>query len=272
MNAETVKKKSSTSKKSEGRGVQSIETGARLLSALVDEGEPMALKDLAQVAGFSPAQAHAYLVSYRKTGLVEQEAGTGRYRLGRFALDIGIASMRTTDPMRLASETAVALSERTALHVALVVWGSFGPTVVEVQESGSQLNMNTRPGTVYSLTGTSSGRVFTAFLPEATIKEALAREKRERPDSGRVGTYRFISRKEVEQIRTAGWAMVEDPPVPGITAYAAPVFDHAGQMVMTVTIIGHDHYLQGRAEQEFIPALLEAAGQLSSELGYSPAT
>lgn len=269
MKSQTVKRKH-TASKSEGRGVQSIETGARLLTALVEEGEPMALKDLAQAAGFAPAQAHAYLVSYRKTGLVEQDAATGRYRLGRFALDLGIASMRTTDPMRLASETAVALSERTALHVALVVWGTFGPTVVEVQESGSQLNMNTRPGTVYSLTGTSSGRIFTAFLPEATIKAALSREKRERADSGRVGTYRFMSRKEIDQIRNAGWATAENPPVPGITAYAAPVFDHAGQMVMTVTIIGHDHYLRDRAEQEFVPALLDATRALSSELGYMP--
>lgn len=256
--------------KPEGRGVRSIETGARLLKALVDEVEPMMLKDLAQVAGLAPAQAYTYLVSYREIGLVEQDAETARYRLGRFALDLGIASMRTTDPMQLAGETIAELSARTALHVALVVWGSFGPTVVQVQESGNQLNMNTRPGTVYSLTGTASGRVFSAFMPEATVKDAVAREKRERPGSGRVGLHRFMSRREIEQIRDAGWATVADPPVPGITAYAAPVFDHAGRMVMSVTIIGQDHYIQPGAESEFIPALLEATGQLSAELGYMP--
>ena len=148
--------------------------------ALVEEVEPMMLKDLAQVAGFAPAQAHAYLVSFRKTGLVEQDADTGRYRLGRFALDLGITSMRATDPMALAGDAITELSERTALHVALVVWGSFGPTVVSVKESGGQLNMNTRPGTVYSMAGTASGRIFTAFLPDAIVRDAIASEKRER--------------------------------------------------------------------------------------------
>lgn len=268
MSLQTTKRKAGEAK-SEGRGVQSIEMGARLLSALVEEVEPMMLKDLAQVAGFAPAQAHAYLVSYRKTGLVEQDTETGRYRLGRFALDLGITSMRTTDPMNLANETVSELSERTALHVGLVVWGSFGPTVVSVKESGSQLNMNTRPGTVYSMTGTASGRVFAAFLPDGIVKDAINREKRERSDSGRVGQARFMSRKEIDQIREQGFATVEQPPVPGISAYSAPVFDHAGEMVMAITIIGQDHYLEGGAESEFVPALIEATQDLSAKLGYT---
>lgn len=268
MKAKTSKTKSKGAKP-EGRGVQSIEIGARLLTALADETEPMMLKDLAQVAGFAPAQAHAYLVSYRNIGLVEQDSDTGRYCLGAFALDLGIASMRTTDPMSLASDIVTDLSERTALHVALAVWGSFGPTVVQVKESGSQLNMNTRPGTVYSLTGTASGRLFAAFFPEATVKEAINQEKGEKADSGRVGTYRFMSRKEIDQIREAGYATTgELPPVPGISAIAAPVFDHFGQMIMAITIIGQDHYLDSGAKEEFIPALIQAARKLSTDLGY----
>jgi len=256
--------------KTEGRGVQSIEVGTRLLAALVDEVEPMMLKDLAQVAGFAPAQAHAYLVSYRNTGLVEQDPETGRYHLGRFALDLGITAMRTLDPMQLASEATQALSERTGLHVALVVWGSFGPTVVQVLESGGQINMNTRPGTVYSLTGTASGRVFSAWLPEATVRDAIAQEKREKSDSGRVGAHRFMSKKEIEQIREAGWATVEQPPVPGVNAYAAPVFDHAGHLAMVMTIIGQDYYIEDKAESIFVPALLETTRTLSQELGFTP--
>ncbi|WP_346898961.1 IclR family transcriptional regulator [uncultured Roseibium sp.] len=251
-----------------GRGVQSIELGARLLSVLIDETEPIMLKDLAKAAGFAPAQAHAYLVSYRKIGLVEQDVDTGRYMLGRFALDVGITRMRTTNPMWLARETAADLASQTLLNVALVVWGSFGPTVVEVHESGGQLNMNTRPGTVYSMSGTASGRAFSAFLPERVVKDAILREKRETAGSGRVGAHSFISKKEIDQIRKAGFATVDDPPVPGVQAIAAPVFDHIGQMFLAVTIIGQDQLIRDKAESEFIPALLQATDQLSADLGY----
>lgn len=264
----TTARRGAKEQKTEGRGVQSIEVGARLLKTLCTEGEPMMLKDLAKIADFSPAQAHAYLVSYRKIGLVEQDAETGRYFLGPTALHLGMTAMQTTEPMLLASEAAWNLSTETALNVAVVVWGSFGPTVVQVKESGSQLNMNTRPGTVYSMSGTASGLVFSAFLPDTVVKSAIAREKRENGVQGRVGVNRFVSRREIEIIREQGYATVEAPPVPGISAYAAPVFDHTGQIVLALTIIGQDHYLEPRAETEFVPALLDATHALSGELGY----
>lgn len=76
------------------------------------------------------------------------------------------------------------------------------------------------------MTGTASGRAFTAFLPEQIAKDGIAREKREVAGSGRVGKACFMSKREIEHIRDVGYATVEDPPVPGISAYAAPVFDH----------------------------------------------
>ncbi|MCA0043521.1 IclR family transcriptional regulator [Celeribacter litoreus] len=254
--------------KSEGRGVQSIELGSRLLQALCQEAEPMMLKDLAKVAGFAPAQAHAYLVSYKKIGFIEQHPETGLYSLGPFAVDLGLTAMRTTDPMELAHDAVQELSADTSLNVALVAWGSFGPTVVQVQESGSQINMNTRPGTVYSMSGTASGLVFSAFLSEKEVKDFVAREKRDPAGSGRVGVSRFVPRREIDQIREQGYATVESPPVPGIHAYSAPVFDHTGQVVLAITIIGQDHYIEPRAQSEFIPALLEATRTLSVNLGH----
>lgn len=256
--------------RTEGRGVQSVEMAARLLSVLAEEAEPMMLRDLAQAAGFASAQAHPYLVSLRNIGLVEQNPETGKYLLGEFALDLAATRMRTTDPMRLAHEAVRDLAAETELNVALVVWGSFGPTVIEVHASGGQLNMNTRPGTVYSMSGTASGKVFSTFLPEKTVRDAIQAEKREKGMTGRVGVHRFLSKKELDDIRRAGYATVDTPPVPGINAIAAPVFDHAGQLVLVITIIGLEELLHDRADREFVPALVRTTQNLSGELGFSP--
>ena len=76
------------------RGIQSVEVGGRLLLALVHEGRPMALKDLAQAAQMSPAKAHPYLVSYGKLGLVVQDGASGHYGLGPLAMQIGLISLQ----------------------------------------------------------------------------------------------------------------------------------------------------------------------------------
>lgn len=254
--------------KADGRGVQSIEVGARLLNVLVSEGEPMMLKDLARLAGIAPAQAHAYLVSFRKQGLIEQESQAGRYRLGPFALELGISRMRSFDPLRMASEAVITLATKTGLIVILVVWGSFGPTVIQVQESGDQINMNTRVGTVYSVTGTASGRAFAAFMPEGLIREFIKTEKREDNLSQRVGRQQFLSKATLATIRQQGFATIDEKPVPGIAAASAPVFDHVGQMQLALTIIGSERILDTSPDSPLVKALLETTGGLSFQLGY----
>jgi DNA-binding IclR family transcriptional regulator len=55
-----------------GRGVQSVVVGGRLLAVMASAGRPLMLRDIAAGANVTPAQAHAYLVSFRKLDLVEQ--------------------------------------------------------------------------------------------------------------------------------------------------------------------------------------------------------
>lgn len=252
----------------EGRGVRSAEVGAHLLEVLADEREPLMLRDLSRKAGLAPAQAHAYLTSLRKLGLVEKEPDTARYRIGPAALDIGIVRMRSVDPIRLGQEAALALSAETGLAVALVVWGSFGPTVIQVQEGPDQIHINTRAGTVYSVTGTASGRVFASFLPGAMVAQAIAEERREQGSTGRVGTIGGLSESEIARIRTLGYATVTPPPVPGVNAVSAPVFDHTGQIQMAITLIGAAQVLDNTEKSPFLPLLLDAAHEVSYKLGY----
>jgi hypothetical protein len=81
------------------QGIQSIEVGVPLLRVLADHGAPMMLRDLAKAAGMPAAKAHRYLVSFVRTGLVIQDANqSGRYDLGHFALDLGLASLARLDP------------------------------------------------------------------------------------------------------------------------------------------------------------------------------
>ncbi len=154
----------------ERRGIQSIEVGGSLLSALVREGKPMMLKDLAREAGMPAAKAHPYLVSFGKLGLVEQDALTGRYGLGPFALQMGLTALHGLDPIKAALPEAARLADDIDLNVAIAVWGNHGPTVVHIAECSRQIHINMRPGTVMTpLLLSATGRVFAAFLPQRIV-------------------------------------------------------------------------------------------------------
>src|SRR5215468_1959097 len=75
-------------------------------------------------AGMTAAKAHPYMVSYMRLGPVEQDRASGRYELGPLALQMGLASMRRLNPVRIATEAIAELVLRINHAVALSVWGN----------------------------------------------------------------------------------------------------------------------------------------------------
>jgi DNA-binding IclR family transcriptional regulator len=256
----------------EGRGVQSVEVGGRILSALVKAGKPLMLRELATLADVAPAQAHAYLVSFRKLELVEQDVASGRYQLGPFALQLGIARLRSFDPLRLAGHAIIDFAEEIGHMVTIAVWGTHGPTIVQVQEGSDQVHVNVRTGTVFAITGTATGKVFAAFMPPKVIEAQTAEELRKGARIQGVGT--ATSRKELDAeivtVRKLGYASTESRPVTGINGIAAPVFDYSGQMQLAITVIGPTGVLDIHPESADAKALLAFTRRLSAQLGYMP--
>jgi DNA-binding IclR family transcriptional regulator len=241
------------------RGIQSIEVGGRLLLALASAGRPMPLKELAQAADMSAAKAHPYLVSFGKLGLIVQDGGSGqsgRYGLGPLAMQLGLISLQQVDPLRLATARLPALAVEIGQTVGITVWGTQGPTVVRTEEAPSPVHVTMRHGAVMSLRGTASGRLFAAHLPRAVVKAAAG-----------LGAFDKAFEQELASIREQGFSHVVDAAVPGVSGLAAPVFDSAGALALTLTAIGATASFDTRAAGAPARALKRCAAELSAQLG-----
>ena len=261
----------------EQRGIQSVEVGGQLLIALAHTGRPMALKDLAHDAGMSPAKAHPYLVSFGKLGLIAQDEGSGRYGLGPLALQLGLISLQQFDPVRLATPLLRELAQSLGLTMAVAVWGNRGATIVRIEEAPTAVHVNMRHGTVMSLRGTASGMLFAAHLPRDKVAAALLDEQvaqlRQRglPVPVRLkATIDAALEAQWEEIRRHGVSRVNGGAVPGVSAVAAPVFDDAGEMVLSLTAIGPTAMVDSRLEGVVATALKRSAKELSKQLGAPP--
>lgn len=249
------------------RGIRSIEVGAKILAALTTSKTPMVLKDIAAATGLSPAQVHTYLSSFRSIDLVEQLEKGGAYRLGVFALELGMVRARSIDPLQIARIEMRSLSEDTGLTVALVVWGSYGPTVIEVQEGARQVYTNTRTGTVYSVTGTASGRVFAAFLPQEFLTPVIEHERDTQRLSMRVGVSKKLPPALLTKIRNDGFDSVIESPRSSIGVIAAPIFDHILQLKFVMTLIGPADQFQSSRGRKLIRQLVGSTRKISFDLG-----
>lgn len=221
------------------RGIQSIEVGGQLLLALVDSGGPMTLRDLSRAASMVPAKAHPYLVSFGNLGLVSQDAHTGEYLLGPLALQLGLVALHGLDPVNQALAEVGQLATATGQAIAIAVWGNHGATIVHYQESSNPIHVNMRTGTVMSLVETATGRAFAAFL-QPKLCEKLASEEIRRIAANATEARELERQFEtaLAEIRRRGLARALGKPMPGINALCAPVFDHAGSIVLVITATG----------------------------------
>ena len=246
------------------RGIQSIEVGGALLQALIDAGAALPLRDIARRGGMSSAKAHPYLVSFVKLGLIEQDARSGHYTLGPFALALGLQSLTLRSPLPLAIPQITALGDAIAHTVAIAVLGSHGPTIVYIHESTRPVHVNMRAGTVMSTVNTATGRVFLAYLPEKVAQHHLARERDDPAVTAQEAGRRTKAElaRIVAEVREHGLARAVGEPIPGVNALSAPVFDHTGAIVMAVTTLGPS----GTFDPDWNGALARAAGACASAI------
>ena len=250
------------------RGIQSIDVGGRLLHALSRSNGAMMLKELAEAANMPAAKAHAYLVSFCKLGMIEQDVVTGRYDLGPLALQLGLVSLNRLDAVKIATAEIGPLSQRIGQSTAIAVWGNYGPTIVRFEQSVHPIHVNMRTGTVMALTQTATGYVFAAHVSPAQIADALASTFPDARQRGNAEKSIALLAPEFARVRQRGLARAQGNPVPGVNAFSAPVFDHTGEITLALTALGSAAEFDATWSSPIAKEVKATAKAISERLGY----
>lgn len=247
------------------QGIQSIEVGNELLVVLSDSRQPLTLKDLAARARMSAPKAHRYLVSYNRLGLVEQEADSGRYALGEFALRLGLAALGRLEPVTAAAPVMRDLADEIDQTVAVAIWANHGATFVRWAGVDSPVSATLRVGSVMPLSRSATGLMFLAFQPEqrwsTLLKAELAGNARQRFSPQSQAELEPV----LERIRRQGYSRTNEF-IPGLTGIAAPVFGLDNSLALGLVTLGYSAGFEAQ-EEKIRSALLRCAGQLSRRLG-----
>jgi DNA-binding IclR family transcriptional regulator len=244
------------------RGIQSVEVGGRLLHALVQARAPLAPADLAAMSELPSSQAHAYLVSLTRLGLVKRDALSGRYEPGPLALRLGLLHLAQQPALREAVPRAAALAQTLGCSVALCIAGPQGPTIVRYEHASLPLHVNLHVGTVMSLRGTSTGRVFCAHLAADALR-AMWVNQAAHDDALEPASDAALA-AALDTIRKRGYETGVDAPSPGVSSVCVPVFDEAHTLRLTLTAIGASGALDVRASGAVVRALRDAASAIGA--------
>ncbi len=214
-----------------------MEIGIGVLKVLVESGSAMMLKEIAAASRMPPSKAHRYLVSLVRSGLVQQDSENSKYDLGPLAIPLGLAAVDRLDRVKLGLNTISELRDLTNETTALSVWGEFGPVMVRWERPHRPITVNVITGNTVSLLATSTGRLFSAWMPPEVVRPLLERELL----AGRSKEFKTLEQVDqvLKDIRANGYSFVMDSDYASrVLGLAAPVFNFKNNISMAVSIVG----------------------------------
>lgn len=250
------------------KNVQAVDRTLAILEALAGHANPAPLSVLAREVGLNVSTVHRLLHTLMGRGFVQQEADTGRYKLGLKVFELGTAALASLDVRQVGRsflEEIVQASNETA---NLVVLDQFEVVYVDQVESTRQVKMSAKIGSRAPLHCTGAGKVILAFLPPGEREGLLERLPLTRRTARTLCEVDEL-RRDLGETARRGYSLDLEEMEDGVRCVAAPVRNSLGRVVAAISVSGpstrlSDEYL----EAKLIPMVKGAAVQLSTRLGY----
>lgn len=242
-----------------GHGIQSLELGIHILKKISEVDNPLSITEISEMCDISKSKLHRYLTSLCRTGFLQRNSSL-QYSLGPALVAIGNNAANSANIKDLARPTLIKLRELLNETVFLSIWEGNGPFPIEIEESRRHVNIGIKVGYKTSIILTTSGRLFTAFLPEQATKDSLQKELLEHNFDP------VAFNKELETIREKGYSITEESLIPGIVAVGCPVFGKNNKIIATISIVGIKNILDLSDDSYLIRLLKRECQELSHSL------
>jgi DNA-binding IclR family transcriptional regulator len=218
-------------------GIQSIEIGTAVLRAVALAPGPLQLRDVAQAAGMPPSKTYKYLVSLTEVGLVRQDPASGRYDLGPFALELGLAALGRIDDIDIVGAGLGRITSEIERDAEITIWSPGGPTVIRWKQGSRDVSIRVKEGSLLPILSSATGCVWACYLPKAQTEGLIAAELDllvEKTGQKREALEAFYDKK-IGDVGRRGLALAEGELRSGIDALAGPVFGPDGiAFVLTI--------------------------------------
>ncbi len=249
---------------------QSVGKALKLLQLFTLERPRLSLAEIARMSGFSKPTAYRFLKALEEEGVVSRSSvnqDDKMYQLGLRLLELGTLVSEQIEVRKLARPYMERLRDLVNEVVHLVIHDKGYAVYVERVETDQPMRLFTRIGLRTPLYVGSAPRLLLAYLKEEEREEILRRMTLH-PFTEATITDPDELRKVLQEIRERGHSISYGEHVAGTLGMSAPIRDHTGSVIASLTIaIPGDHFSRERTD-ELISQLKCTALEISRECGY----
>jgi DNA-binding IclR family transcriptional regulator len=237
--------------------IQSLARGLKILDILSQAQTGVSITELAETLGVDKGSASRLVATLAGYGYAEKDEETRRYHLGARVVSLS-RSVLARLPLREAAKPflrqLMGVSGECA-HLAIAAQGRV--LCIDQVESPATLRVNVEVGQLTPLHCTALGKVLLAFgdIELPAILETYTPNTLSNP---------ILLRKNLEQVRTQGYAVDDEEFDRGVRCIAVPVTDFRGKLAGSIGISGPATRVT-RERQPELAALLVGIGKALSE-------
>lgn len=244
--------------------VQSVDRAVTILEILARAGES-GVTELAAEVGVHKSTAFRLVAALERRGLVEQTGDRGKYRLGVGILRLAGATTARLDLVEQARPVCRRLAAETGETVNIAVLSERSALYLDQVAGASALQSHNWVGRHIPLHATSNGKVLLSAMPKPELDHAISTLP---AYTERTITTKRALREAIKRVRAEGYALAVDEFETGLTAVAAPIRDLHGDVVASMSLSGPTFRLNGDRLEEVRPRLVDAAAEVSHQLGW----
>lgn len=248
--------------------LSSVANAIRLIKVFSDEFYEIGISDLGKRLLLPKSTVHRLASTLIDSGVLEQNAESGKYRLGLVVFELGSLVRRKMDFSSEAKPFLMELRDKTGETAHLAILDQFSVVYINCLESTNAVRMRIDVGTRKPAHTTAAGKVMLAFQSTEALTRLFAAGLKERTANTIIDPEAF--RQELAAIQIRGYAMADEENEIGVRSLAAPVWDHFGNVIAAVSIAGPAQRLTKKALASFVPDIFSAAEAISLRLGYKP--
>jgi len=245
-----------------------LDRALNVLEALVEPGDVTNLADIAARSRLPKPTVHRILQTLAARGYA-RHLGDGRYAPGTQILGLAGHLEESLDLAEVARPAMRVLQQLLPETVHFAVLRDHQAAYVEKLEGRRAFRMASRVGMLVPLHCTAIGKAALAFLSPEDRHARLGPQPFERRTPRTITTV-YELEKELELIRSRGFAIDDQENEEDIRCVGAAVFDHRGQVTGGLSLSAAAFALPPDEANDLGPAVVASAAAVSLGLGARP--
>jgi len=244
-----------------------VERALAMLEAVAQHSEGLSNAEISRKLQIPKSSASYILRTLERQAYLNRDRETGKYRVGLKILSLSRGALSGIDVREVALPIMRHLSEKTGLTCHLAILDGPDAVYIEKVEPPGFLRVDTWVGRRMRVHATSVGKALAAHIPEERLQKILSDRGMEKRTPKTITTVPRLL-KELEKVRTQGFAVDDEENNLGARCVGAPVFNQQGAIEASLGLSGTTNQVNAHTMPRIVEALKDAARHISMQLGY----